>query len=202
MELAVNAQNFLDFIRQPWHWSVAGAGIAVVYFLLNYMGRTFGLSTAFRNMCTIAGAGKVNDFFKIDIKDEIWRLSIVAGALIGGYIGGVLLANPEPVQLASSTVEHFASLGIDYPAADTHGKGFVPTELFNFGNVAGILMMIVGGFLVGFGSRYADGCTSGHAISGLAHLQLPSLVTVVGFFVGGLLMTHLIFPYLMNLINS
>jgi len=180
---------------------VAGAGIAVVFFLLNWMGRSFGLSTSFKAMCSIAGAGRVNDFFKMNLKEEGWRLSLVAGALIGGYIGGTLLANPEPVALAASTVEHFADLGINYPEADSLGKGFVPTELFNIGNLAGVLMAIAGGFLVGFGARYADGCTSGHAITGLAHLQLPSLVTVVGFFVGGLLMTHLIFPFLMNLIN-
>lgn len=201
MELAVNSQNILDLIREPWHWSVAGAGIAVVFFLLNWMGRSFGLSTSFKAMCSIAGAGRVNDFFKMNLKEEGWRLSLVAGALIGGYIGGTLLANPEPVALAASTVEHFADLGINYPEADSLGKGFVPTELFNIGNLAGVLMAIAGGFLVGFGARYADGCTSGHAITGLAHLQLPSLVTVVGFFVGGLLMTHLIFPFLMNLIN-
>jgi hypothetical protein len=201
MELAVNSQSILDLIREPWHWSVAGAGIAIVFFLLNWMGRSFGLSTSFKAMCSIAGAGKVSDFFKMNLKEEGWRLSLVAGALIGGYIGGTLLANPEPVALAASTVEHFADLGINYPEADRLGRGFVPTELFNIGNIAGVLMAIAGGFLVGFGARYADGCTSGHAITGLAHLQLPSLVTVVGFFVGGLLMTHLIFPFLMNLIN-
>jgi hypothetical protein len=201
MELAVNSQSILDLIREPWHWSVAGVGIAIVFFLLNWMGRSFGLSTSFKAMCSIAGAGKVSDFFKMNLKEEGWRLSLVAGALIGGYIGGTLLANPEPVALAASTVEHFADLGINYPEADRLGRGFVPTELFNIGNIAGVLMAIAGGFLVGFGARYADGCTSGHAITGLAHLQLPSLVTVVGFFVGGLLMTHLIFPFLMNLIN-
>ena len=58
------------------------------------------------------------------------------------------------------------------------------------------MVLAVGGFLVGFGTRYAGGCTSGHAISGLSNLQLPSLVAVIGFFIGGLVMTHLIFPYL------
>lgn len=201
MELAVYSQDLLDLIRQPWHWAAAGAGIAVVFFLLNWMGRSFGISTSFKAMCSAAGAGKVNDFFKMDLKDEAWRLSLVAGTLIGGYIGGTLLANPEPVALAASTIEHFASLGIDYPQSDALGKGFVPTEIFNIGNPAGVLMVIVGGFLVGFGARYADGCTSGHAITGLAHLQLPSLVTVIGFFVGGLITTHFLFPFLMNLIN-
>lgn len=49
---------------------------------------------------------------------------------------------------------------------------------------------------MGFGARWAGGCTSGHAISGLSNLQLPSLVAVLGFFAGGLLMTHLLFPLL------
>jgi uncharacterized membrane protein YedE/YeeE len=75
----------------------------------------------------------------------------------------------------------------------------VPTSVFNFGSLKGVLLAIVGGFLVGFVARYGDGCTSGHAISGMAHLQLPSLLTVIGFFIGGLLMTHFIFPLLMAL---
>ena len=75
----------------------------------------------------------------------------------------------------------------------------MPTELFNFGNIKGVILAIIGGFLVGFGARYGDGCTSGHAISGLAHLQLPSLITVIGFMAGGFLMTNVIFPFLMSL---
>jgi uncharacterized membrane protein YedE/YeeE len=58
------------------------------------------------------------------------------------------------------------------------------------------VLLVLGGLLVGFGTRYAGGCTSGHAISGLSNLQLPSLIAVIGFFVGGLLMTHVFFPFL------
>lgn len=73
----------------------------------------------------------------------------------------------------------------------------MPTELFGneaFTNIKIIILLLIGGFMVGFGSRYADGCTSGHAISGLSNLQLPSLIAVIGFFIGGLLMIHFLFP--------
>jgi uncharacterized membrane protein YedE/YeeE len=60
-------------------------------------------------------------------------------------------------------------------------------------------MLVVGGFLVGFGTRYAGGCTSGHAISGLSDLQLPSLIAVIGFFIGGLLMTYVFLPFILAL---
>jgi len=78
----------------------------------------------------------------------------------------------------------------------------VPTELFSFESlftIKGFIIMVVGGFLVGFGSRYAGGCTSGHAISGLSNLQWPSLVAVIGFFIGGLVMTWFILPYILKL---
>ena len=77
------------------------------------------------------------------------------------------------------------------------GKAYLPELLFNnqvFTDVPKLLLLVVGGFLVGFGARYAGGCTSGHAISGLSNLQLPSLIAVIGFFVGGLLMVHVLFP--------
>ncbi|MBV6653015.1 MAG: YeeE/YedE family protein [Mameliella sp.] len=97
-----------------------------------------------------------------------------------------------------SGTPHLGSLGINYPEADARGLGFVPTSLVNYESLKGILIALGGGFLVGFGARYGDGCTSGHAISGLAHLQLPSLITVIGFFIGGLIMTHLLFPLLVG----
>jgi uncharacterized membrane protein YedE/YeeE len=58
--------------------------------------------------------------------------------------------------------------------------------------------MVIGGFLVGFGTRYAGGCTSGHAISGLSNLQFASLIATIGFFAGGLIATHLLYPLLFN----
>jgi uncharacterized membrane protein YedE/YeeE len=198
MNLAVNASSLVQFISQPWHWAVSGAAIALVLALMTWMGRSFGVSTTFKAFCSAAGAGKVSDFFKMDVKEEFWRIAFVIGGLIGGYITTNFLQSPEPVAISPETIDYLATIGINYPEADAKGIGFVPTSLFNFESLSGILMAVGGGFLVGFGARYGDGCTSGHAISGLAHFQLPSLITVIGFFIGGLAMTHFIFPFLVG----
>lgn len=199
MELVSNPQNFLDFISQPWHWSVSGAAIALVLWLLTWMGRSFGVSTTFKAACTAAGAGRRLPFFNMDLREEYWRIAFVLGSVAGGFIAAYLLRSPAPADISQSTIDYLASVGVAYPEADAKGLGFVPTEVFNFGNLKGVLMAIAGGFLVGFGARYGDGCTSGHAISGLAHLQVPSLITVIGFFIGGLTMAHLILPWLLSL---
>ncbi len=198
MNLAVNASSLIEFISQPWHWAVSGAAIALVLALMTWMGRSFGVSTTFKAFCSAAGGGRVSDFFKMDLKDEFWRIAFVIGGLIGGYIATHFLQSPEAVNISGDTVNYLSTLGIAYPESDAKGLGFVPTSIFNYESLSGVLMALGGGFLVGFGARYGDGCTSGHAISGLAHLQLPSLVTVIGFFIGGLLMTHFIFPLLVG----
>lgn len=182
--------GLLELISQPWHWAVSGAAIAFVLFLMNWMGRSFGISTIFKDACHLAGAGNKYDFFKLDIKDEAWRILFVLGAITGGFISANFLQSPDAVAISASTIEHLKEWGWNYP----QGNGFLPTEVFNFSNPLGIILTIVGGFLVGFGARYGDGCTSGHAITGLSHFQLPSLVTVIGFFIGGLFMTWVIMP--------
>ncbi len=191
--------NIIEIISQPWHWAFSGAMIALVLILLTWMGRSFGVSLSFRNICSISGAGKKNSFFNINLKDEYWRMVFVIGGIVGGIIGFTLLKSPEPVAIAESTIQNLKSLGLDYPASDEKGLGFVPTAMYNFGNLTGVIFAILGGFLVGFGSRYGDGCTSGHAISGLSHLQISSLITVIGFFIGGLIMNHLLMPLFFTL---
>lgn len=198
MELIGNTSSFWEFISQPWHWSVSGAAIALTLALLTWMGRSFGVSTTFKGICTMAGAGKRIPFFNMDMKEEYWRLAFVLGGILGGFLTAQFLQSPEPVAISGSTIDYLGTIGIAYPESDALGRGFVPTEVFNFTSIKGIILALAGGFLVGFGARYGDGCTSGHAISGLAHLQLPSLITVIGFFIGGLLMTHLLFPLLMG----
>ena len=77
------------------------------------------------------------------------------------------------------------------------GATLVPTEMYNLEAITslkGLILLIIGGLLVGFGTRYAGGCTSGHAITGLSSLQKPSLIAVIGFFIGGLIMTNFILP--------
>lgn len=195
--------NVIEWISQPWHWSVSGIGIVLVMFLLLKFGGEFGVSSNLRTMCSIGGAGKISDFFRFNWKAQIWNLVFISGAIIGGYIASQFLASPEPVQIAQSTQEYLLSEGISTPQNLSEGTGYVPQQIFGNGaffNIQNLLFLIIGGFLVGFGTRYAGGCTSGHAISGLSNLQLPSLIAVIGFFIGGLLMTWIILPSLFNII--
>ncbi len=186
----------INFISQPWPWYVSGFMIALVMFLLLKAGGEFGVSSNLRSMCTLAGAGKFSDFFNFNWRSQIWNLVFVLGAIIGGFLASSVFSNPEVINLSDATVNALSQYQIN-PA-----NRMVPQELFSLESLfttKGFLLMIVGGFLVGFGSRYAGGCTSGHAISGLSNLQLPSLIAVIGFFIGGLLMTWLILPHILNL---
>ena len=194
--------EIIQFISQPWHWAVSGFMIVVVMYLLLWFGGQFGVSSNLRAMCSIAGAGKNVPFFDYDWKASTWNLVFIGGAVIGGYIGTTLLASPEPVQIATSTQTYLQSIGIATPQNMSEGAGFVPKEIFDTANafsLSSIIILVVGGFFIGFGTRWAGGCTSGHAISGLANLQLPSLVAVIGFFIGGLIMTHLLLPLILSL---
>lgn len=187
----------IEFISQPWPWFVAGPLITFVMFMLLYFGKNFGLSANLRTMCTIGGAGKFSDFFDFNWKDQIWNLLFVAGAITGGYIATHFLSNENPIQLSAATISDLHALGIN-----NAGEGYLPESIFSFEalfTLRGFIMLVGGGFLVGFGTRYAGGCTSGHAISGLSDLQLPSLIAVIGFFIGGLIMTYLVLPHLLSL---
>lgn len=185
----------LEFLSQPWPWYVAGPLIGLVVPALLVVGnRMFGISSNLRTACAMGAPGRI-EFFQIDWKRAGgWNLAFAAGIVIGGFIGGVLLANPDPVAISAATRADLAALGI------TDFGGLVPGELFSWAGlltVQGVFLIVVGGFLVGFGASYAGGCTSGHAIMGLADLQLPSLVAVIGFFAGGLFMTHLLLPLIL-----
>ena len=198
-------QSLIDFISQPWHWSVSGAMIVVVMFLLLWFGGEFGVSGNLRTLCAIGGAGKNYSFFNFDWRSQIWNLVFIAGAVIGGFIATQFLASPEPVQISEETVSYLQSVNIDTPETVSEGAGFVPEEIFGLEyalSVPSLIVFIIGGFMIGFGTRWAGGCTSGHAISGLSNLQLPSLIAVIGFFIGGLTMTHLILPLILNMINA
>lgn len=184
----------MEFISQPWPWYVAGPIIAFIMFILTYFGKNFGMSSNLRTMCTIGGAGKYSNFFNFDWKSQKWSLMVVAGAIIGGFVASQFLTIDPTVDLNPKTIASLQKMGFKDP-----GSTYVPEELYGLNAVLsfkGLAILIVGGFLVGFGARYAGGCTSGHAISGLSNLQVPSLIAVVGFFIGGLIMTHLILPLL------
>ncbi|MET6990047.1 YeeE/YedE family protein [Sediminicola arcticus] len=182
----------MDFILQPWPWYVSGPLIALIMLLLIYFGKTFGMSSNLRTLCTIGGAGKYSDFFRFDWKAQRWNLTVVLGAIIGGFIAAEFLSDNSVIALSSETISDLGEFGFN-----NIGETLLPAEIYNWENVLsikGLSILIVGGFLVGFGTRYAGGCTSGHAITGLSNLQLPSLIAVIGFFIGGLIMTHFILP--------
>lgn len=182
----------MDWIYEPWPWYVSGPMIALVMFLLIMVGKNFGMSANLRTMCTICGADKKAEFFKFDWKSQRWNLMVVLGAVIGGAIAHYGLSNGEGVQIAESVVSDLQNKGFE-----SAGQAYLPSELFDLSALSSVktwLILIIGGFLVGFGARYAGGCTSGHAISGLSDLQLPSLIAVIGFFIGGLTMIHFLFP--------
>lgn len=182
----------MDWIYEPWPWYVSGAMIALVMFLLIMVGKNFGMSANLRTMCTICGADKQAEFFKFDWKSQKWNLMVVLGAIIGGAIAHYGLSNGEGVEIAESVVADLQTKGFV-----SAGEAYLPTELFGMDSLSSWkvwVILLVGGFLVGFGARYAGGCTSGHAISGLSDLQIPSLIAVIGFFLGGLTMIHFIFP--------
>lgn len=198
MEFQLNMLLLDGLISQPWHWAVSGLAIALTLFFLTWLGKTLSVSSSFEIMCRAAGLNKFSDYFNFKLSDHAWRIAFVAGIIIGGTISVSFFASPEPVKISEKTQEAIAEWGVAYPTTIEEGTGFVPTDLFNWGNITGILMAIGGGFLIGFGSRYARGCTSGHAITGLSYLQLPSLLSVIGFFIGGMIMTWLILPVIFS----
>ena len=189
--------KIIEFIQQPWPWWVAGPLITYVMFSLLYFGKGFGISTNFRTACAVLGADRVSDFFKIDWKDQKWNLMFVLGTILGGFISAQWLTPDTTVAISANTVADLKAIGIANP-----GATYVPEEIFGADAVwslRSLVFLVGGGFLVGFGTRYANGCTSGHAISGLSNLQYWSLIAVIGFFIGGLLMTHVFLPYLIKL---
>ncbi len=182
----------MTLIFDPWPWYVSGPLIALVLFLLLMVGKNFGMSSNLRTLCTICGAGNSSDFFKFDWKSQRWNLVVVLGAIIGGFIGSQFLSNDLAVALHPNTIENLDTLGFK-----NAGVSYLPAELFEtpvFTDLKGLLVLVIRGLLIGFGTRYAGGCTSGHAISGLSNLQWSSLIAVIGFFAGGLTMVHFIFP--------
>jgi uncharacterized membrane protein YedE/YeeE len=183
-----------EFISQPWPWWVAGPMITLIMFILLYFGKEFGISANLRIMCAADGADNVADFFKFDWSKQGWNLMVALGAMFGGYISAHYFAGEGNIaHISEATIQSLSQLGI------TFEDGVVPLvpDFISWGSLftfRGFFMLVGGGLMVGFGARYAGGCTSGHAISGLSALQLPSLIAVVGFFAGGLFMTHVIFP--------
>ena len=187
----------IQFLSQPWPWYVAGPLIGLTVPTLLLLGnKAFGISSSLRHICAACVPANL-DFFRYDWRKESWNLWFVGGIAVGGFIGNQLLTNPAALTIAPATLAALYQLGVR-----EFSSGLLPLDLFGWAEMTvgkALIFLVLGGFLVGFGTRYAGGCTSGHAIMGLSNLQWPSLVATVCFMVGGFAMTHLGLPFLMRL---
>jgi uncharacterized membrane protein YedE/YeeE len=187
--------GLVELLYKPWPWYVAGAIIGLTVPTLLLAGnKRLGISSTLRQICAACIPAGI-PFLQYDWKKDRWNLYFVAGILIGGFLGGIVFRNPEGVAISEKTFDILASnIVVD--------DRLIPSDLFSWQSLAtlrGFLIIVVGGFLVGFGTRYAQGCTSGHGIMGLASLQWPSLVATICFFVGGIIVSHWVLPYILAL---
>jgi uncharacterized membrane protein YedE/YeeE len=188
--------SFIELIKQPWPWYVAGPIIGLmVPTLLIFGNKTFGISSSLRHVCAACMPAKI-PFFQYDWKKEIWNLFFVFGVFLGGIITALYLKNDAEIVVSPALISELSEYGV------SDFSGLVPADLFSWDSLVtprGFLLMVLGGFMVGFGTRYAGGCTSGHAIMGLSNLQLPSLIATISFMVGGFIMANLILPFILSL---
>jgi len=186
----------MAFLKEPWPWYAGGILIGLTVPVLLIAGnKLLGVSSVMRQICAACFPGNV-PFLKYEWRKQSWSLFFSAGIILGGFIGGVLLADPHPEAIAPATIQTLAHTGIQF------NKGFLPDQLFNWSflfTLPGFIILVVGGFMVGFGTRYAGGCTSGHGISGLSALQWPSLVAVAAFFIAGILSSKYLLPLILKL---
>lgn len=186
----------MEILYEPWPWYVAGPIIGLTVPTLLLLGnKKLGISSTLRQICAACYAGKL-PFLNYDWKKDSWNLYLVVGVLIGGFIGGKVLSNPNEISVSAKTLNYLRAQDLHAP------KGFIPEELFNWETLLtpkGFILIVVGGFMVGFGTRYARGCTSGHGIFGLSALQWPSLLATICFFLGGIIVHHFLLPYILAL---
>lgn len=189
--------ELFQLLSAPWPWWVGGPLIGLTVPLLLWLdNKSFGISGNLRHLCALLLPEKSKPgFFRYDWRAERWNLLFAAGLVLGGLLAGVLFANPEPVHLSAAGIHSIHALGLQVR------PGLVPAELQNLRSPGVWLLLAVSGLLIGFGTRYGGGCTSGHAITGLSTLQLPSLIATAAFFATGILSANFLLPLFMGLIQ-
>ncbi len=184
---------YQSVIIDPWPWYISGPIMGLSIPLLLFFGnKMLGVSSSMRHLCTVFIPTKA-EYFNYDWKTGAWNIVVAFGIVLGGLVSRLFMQNPNPIDISEATKADLLSLGI------TDFNGMLPTQIFgpdNLVSITGFLFVVVGGFLVGFGVRYAGGCTSGHGFMGLSMASVSSLYAIAAFFAGGLIMTHLIFPIL------
>jgi uncharacterized protein len=185
----------MDLVKQPWPWYIVGPLIGLFVPALLMLGnKKFGVSSNLRHICA-ACFPLNNPFFKYDWKKEAWNLFFAGGIILGGFLAVQFLSTVQPMNLNPSLMTELNDYGI------SNFNYLLPLELFKWqalATIKGIILIVVGGFLVGFGTRYAGGCTSGHSIMGLSNLQWPSLVATICFMIGGIVMANFVLPYILK----
>ena len=186
----------MNFLSQPWPWYVAGPLIGLMVPVLLIVGnKRLGISSNLRHICAACMPGR-SEFFKYDWRAQKWNLTFTVGLFCGGVVCALFFNNPNELVLHESLITEMSGYGI------SDKQHLVPQDLFNWEallTLKGFILMILGGFLVGFGTRYADGCTSGHAIMGISNLEWPSVVATMCFMAGGFIMANLILPFILRL---
>lgn len=155
---------------EPYHWAIAGAGIGVLTLFLLFVMRTrLGISTGLENVCALVLRGP---YFRRSAltTSHRWRLPLLLGLLLGGVLSAVLGGGWEP----------FWDLGLF-------------DQVIGAGPVGKLLWMFGGGVLIGFGTRLAGGCTSGHGIFGMANLERAGIVATLSFMAAGVVTTNVIY---------
>ncbi|MFT5512357.1 MAG: putative membrane protein YedE/YeeE [Bacteroidia bacterium] len=188
----------MEQISQPWPWYITGPLIGLTLpLLLILLNKSFGISSTLRDICAMCLPGTKIKYFQYDWKSQWWNLLFAIGVITGSALVMLFFPNPEVADISEGTITRLKSFGIhDF-------SGLVPKEIFNWSTLTSpvtLIMICIGGFLIGFGTRYAGGCTSGHAIMGLSMFKLSSLIAVIGFFIGGLIVTWLILPQILKLL--
>jgi uncharacterized membrane protein YedE/YeeE len=160
----------------PIHWLTAGIGVAVVTLALLWIGnRRLGISSGFEDVCSLVLPGM--SYFRRPslIAARGWRLPFVGGLVLGGFLSAML------------------------------GGGWSPTwalgmfdEAIGFGPAGKVAWMFAGGMLIGFGTRLANGCTSGHGIFGMSNFERSSVVATLAFMAGGCATTQIVYRVLFN----
>jgi len=186
----------IEWIKNPWPWYIGGPLIGLtVPLLLIFGNKRLGVSSSLRHICAICFPANIQ-FFKYNWKREIWNLFFVFGIAAGAFLAVTLLSNHQPVNVDPKLVSELKDYGIN------NYNQLAPQDIFNWSvlfTVKGFVLMVVGGFLIGFGTRYAGGCTSGHSIMGLSNLQWPSLLATICFMIGGIVMANFILPSILRL---
>lgn len=179
----------------PWYIIGPVIGVIVLVMLLG-LNKMLGISSSLQHFCSMLGCFKT-PYFSYDWKQKKWSLYFAFGLIMSGVFAHFFGPEPSIDQINPATLEALEHQGWILQTE----TGWYPAIFTDFNDLRFLITFgLFGGILVGFGVRYANGCTSGHAIMGLAQLSWSSLLAVAFFFIGGLLATWLIIPILISIL--